>query len=221
MTDSKQEKIQQTLLGRLTKDIQIVIITPITSAFNKFNAMLQPTELHKGAFFHNSIFQTKNGVTGMIVRIPQGICSQDVLYAFSGVQVIFYGYAGSLFEDIAIGSILEVENAIDPTGNVFPLESVSTFDTVTCGYSPCLLGDTASRHCEQARSAGCHVVDMEVVYCACAAKINLNHFTAFLVVSDIPYSINFWELDENTKAHFKQKSGATIDYIVSYVNSVN
>ncbi len=221
MSDSKQEKIQQALLGRLTKDIQIVIITPIPSAVNKLNALLQSAEIHKDGFFYNSLFQTKNGLTGMIVGIPQGICSQDVLYAFSGVQVIFYGYAGSLYEDITIGSIYEVENTIDPLGNVLPLDTVGTFDTVTCGYSPCLLGVNASRHCEQARLAGCHVVDMEIVYCAHAAKINLNRFTAFLVVSDIPDSINFWELNENTKVHFKQKSEAAIDYIESYVNCLN
>lgn len=156
----------------------------------------------------------------MIVIIPQGLSSQDVLYAFSGVKVIFYGYAGNLSENIAIGSILEVETAIDTTGKKYRLDTVGGFDVVVCGYSPCLLGDTASRHCEQARLAGCHVVDMEIVYCVRAAKINLNNFTAFIVVSDIPGSINFWDLNENTKAHFKHKSKSAIGYIISYVNSM-
>ncbi len=219
MDKSTQVKIQKTLLGRLTTDIKVVVITPIISAFNKFNSKLQISETHNNVFFHNSCFQTENGLTGMLISIPQGIGAQDVMYAFSNVDIIFYGYAGSLLKDIEIGSIVEVKTAIDHDGTLFPLNVTGAYRNVICGYSPCLLGNTASHHCEKARLAGCQVVDMETVYCAYAAIQNMNHFTAQLVVSDIPGSINFWELNEDAKAYFKQNCTAAIDNIVLYLNS--
>ena len=81
------------------------------------------------------------------------------------------------------------------------------------------MGHTASHHCEKARLVGCQVVDMETVYCAYAAIQNMNRFTAHLIVSDIPGSINFWELNENTKAYFNQNCTIAIDNIVLYLNN--
>lgn len=219
MDKSTQIKIQKTLLGRLTADIQVAVITPITSAFNKLNIKLQISETHNNGFFHNSCFQTENGLIGMLINIPQGISAQDVMYAFSDVDVIFYGYAGSLFKDIEIGSIVEVKKAINPDGIPFLLNVMGAYRNVICGYSPCLLGNMASHHCEKARLAGCQVVDMEIVYCANAAIQNMNHFTAQLVVSDIPGLINFWEVDEDIKAYFKQNCSAALNNIVLNLNS--
>jgi hypothetical protein len=178
MDKSTKIKIQKTLLGRLTTDIQVVVITPIISAFNKLNIKLQISETHNNSFFHNSCFQTKNGLTGMLINVPQGIGAQDVMYAFSDVDIIFYGYAGNLVEDIDIGSIIEVKAAINHDGILFPLNVTGAYRNVICGYSPCLLGNTASHHCEKARLAGCQVIDMEIVYCAHAAIQNMNHLTA-------------------------------------------
>ena len=214
-----QVKIQKTLLGRPTTDIQVVVITPIISAFNKLNNKFKIFETHNDGFFQNSCFQTENGLAGMLISIPQGIGAQDVMYAFSNVDVIFYGYAGSLLKGVEIGSIVEVKTAIDPDRTHFPLKVTGAYRNVICGYSPCLLGHTASHHCEKARLVGCQVVDMETVYCAYAAIQNMNRFTAHLIVSDIPGSINFWELNENTKAYFNQNCTIAIDNIVLYLNN--
>jgi hypothetical protein len=216
---STQLKIQKTLLGKLTTDLQIVVITPIISAFNKLNTKLQIFETHNNGFFHNSCFQTKNGLTGMLINIPQGIGAQDVMYTLSDVDVIFYGYAGSLLENIEIGTIVEVKTAIAPDGTQFPLNVTGTYDSVICGYSPCLLGNMSSHHCEKARLAGCQVMDMETVYCAYAAIQNMNRFTAQLVVSDIPGLINFWDLNKNVKVYFRKRCATAIDNIVLYLNS--
>ena len=219
MDKSTQIKIQKTLLGRLTNDIQVVVITPITSAFNKLSVKLQLFENHNNGFFHNYCFRTESGVVGMLINIPQGISAQDVMYAFSDVDIFFYGYAGGLVQDIDIGTIVEVKTAIDHDGIPLPLNVTGVHRNVICGYSSCLLGNMASYHCEKARLAGCHVVDMEVVSCAHAAIQNMNRFTAQLVISDIPGLKNFWELDKDTKASFKQNCIVAIDNIVLYLNS--
>jgi nucleoside phosphorylase len=219
MCNSYQSQIQKTLLGRLSNDIHVVVITPIISAFNKLKEKLNASEVNESGFFSNTCFQTKNGLTGMLVCIPQGIGAQDVMHAFSNVNVLFYGYAGSLVDDIKIGSIVEIGTAIDTEMTIFPLRYNGTYDQVICGYSPCLLGDIANRHCEQARLAGCQVIDMETVYCAYAATKNSNRFTAHLVISDIPGTINFWELTADDKAYFKKKCASAIDNMVLLLNS--
>lgn len=213
------DKVQKALLGRPTTDIRVAVITPIESAFNKLNERLQTYESHNDAFFQNSCFRAENGATGMLIHLPQGIGSQDVMYAFSDTNIIFYGYAGSLLTDVEIGSIVEVKTAIDSDGTQFPLNVTNTYKGAICGYSPCLLGKMASQYSGKARLAGCHVVDMETVYCANAAIQNSNNFTAWLVVSDIPGKMDFWELNEKTKTNFKKSCVTVIDNIVRYLNS--
>lgn len=218
MSIFEQEKIQLTLLGRLTEEVEIAIITPIESAFKKFCSSLFAEEIYTSCFFKNALFRTSNGINGIIVNIPQGMCSQDIMYAFEGVQVLFYGYAGSLKKEILVGTVLEVEMAIESVRNQFALNTISDFKRVRGGYSPCMLGDIALKYQELALKAGCHVVEMEIIACARAAIKNCNKFSAFVVVSDILQVIDFWNLDENAMTLFKRGKNKLLSYIINYVN---
>lgn len=220
MTDKIKQQIQKTLLGHVVNDLKFVIITPISSAFKKLKLILECTEIYKNGFFDNTDFKTQNGISGLLVLIPQGVSSQDIMYAFSDTHIIFFGYAGSLCKDIAIGTILEIETARLPDGQSISLEVFNSYNSVVCGYSPCLLGEIAFKYCEKAFVEKCHIVDMEICYCAYAAKVNHNKFTAMVVVSDIPNTINFWELCKYNKENFKQASNQALEYIATYINSI-
>ncbi len=212
-----KEKICLTLLGCLTKEVRIAIITPIDSAFRKLKLFLHAEDERISCFFKNSFFYTINGTKGIIVHIPQGRCSQDVMYVFEGIQVVFFGYAGSLNKEVDIGAILEVKMAIESSINQFILNSISDFRQVKVGYSPCMLGDIAVEYRKLASMLGCDIVEMEIVACARAAIKTNNMFSAFVVVSDIPEVEDFWNLNNKVRSVFKKGKDKLIDYIVDYI----
>lgn len=214
--------INQTLISHISEEVEIVIITPILSAFKKLIDRLGCSEVVDCCFFHNAHFETQNGTKGIIIIIPQGIGAQDVMYALSDKDILFYGYAGSLTCKIPIGSIVEVNLALfvsEYDSGRYEVNTIGKNSNVVCGYSPCLLGDLASKHCENSRQAGCQVIDMETVFCARAALINNNRFYSNLVISDIPSTINFWELSDDLRVYFKRQCAEAIDNIVLYAKS--
>lgn len=214
--------IKKILLANISDNCDVIIITPILSAFKKLIDKLGCTEINESCFFHNSTFTTKNGTHGMIISIPQGIGAQDVMYALSNKDIFFYGYAGSLTEEIPIGTIVEASSAIIVNENrdeKFRINTTGEYRSVISGYSPCLLGDLATKYCDESRKYCCQVVDMETAFCARAALKNNNYFYSKLVISDIPGSINFWEVDDNTKLYFKSECNEALDSIVLYIDS--
>jgi len=215
-----KHKIQKALLGHIIEGISVVIITPLKSAYVSLCAKLEAYEECLIGFYPNSYFRLENEMRGMIVLTPQGISSQDIIYAFSDIDVLFYGLGGSLIETITIGSIVEVSSAVSTNGVTSPLVETGKFKSVVCGYSPCLLGDEAARYCNEAVLAGCHVVDMEVVACASAAIKNSVRFTSWLVVSDIPGKINFYDLNDNLKSNLSQSRSLIISEIEAYIDTL-
>lgn len=212
-------KIQNILVGQETSNIDIVVITPIGTAFRKMCEILGIKENENKSFFKTACFENNRGTKGMIVHIPQGVGAQDIMYVFKGVDIIFYGYAGGLDESIPIGSIVEVDSAIGLDGEIIPVCQLGNYRRIKCGYSPCLLGRIATYYSEKARIKGCQVVDMETVYCAKAAIENNNRLKALLVISDIPGTMDFWNLNEETKFQFKKGKEEIIWNIILYLNS--
>lgn len=87
-----------------------------------------------------------------------------------------------------------------------------------CGYSPCMLGELAYKYCNCAQKNGGQIVDMETVYCARVALNNGCRFMSWVVISDIPGKINFWELSQNDEIKFKNAKNHVISDIVKYVS---
>ena len=220
MKKLNEEKIRLALLGRLPIGVKVAIITPIESIFDKFCYLLSSGEVNEKCFFKNAYFQTIKGTNGIIVHIPQGRCAQDVMYAFDGIQVLFLGYAGSLYSTILVGTVLEVEMAIESEKNQYELNMISDLKRVKGGYSPCMLGDVAYQYRKLAQDEGCHIVEMEIVECAKAAGKNQNLFSAFVVISDIPGIADFWNLTDDERILFNQRKSKLIRYIVNYVEKM-
>ena len=149
---------------------------------------------------------------------PQGIASKDIIELFNNTSILFFGLAGSVNTNIEIGRFVEVKAIVDEKGNIEVLTTTEKFEKVKCGYSPCLLGTIAKEHCELARSMHCDVVDMETVYCAKTAAERNNKFTALLLISDIPETINFWELSNQMQQELKKNRILATDKIVDYIN---
>lgn len=219
MDKYKYFQISETLLGCITTDIQVVIITPIKSVFQKFRENLNCISINDKGFFYNVTFETATKRKGMLIKVPEGISAQDVMYAFSNIDFFFFGYAGGLLEKKMFGTVVEVSSAIDIDGVIYSLECVGLYKSVVCGYSPCLLGQLAKQFSRKMRSQKCEVIDMEVVYCTSAALQNSNHITAYLLITDIPGEINFWELSNEEKKLLKIKRDDAICKIANHVNS--
>ncbi|MCR5837215.1 MAG: hypothetical protein K6G88_11965 [Lachnospiraceae bacterium] len=217
-----EEQIQKVLFGHVG-NYEVVIITPIKSAFDKCVKSLCVEESFKDCFFENAKFETVKGRKGIIIYSPQGIASQDCICLFRNAEIIFFGYAGSLADDIVVGTKIEVDTVIDnETGNI--VEGLhclrSDYTRAVCGYSPCMLGELADQYGEKARSKNGTIIDMETAYCATVALKNLCKFTSWVVVSDIPNTVNFWELSEDEMKLFKQAKNEVINDIIEYAKTL-
>lgn len=213
------EEIKKITLGHLPYNIALVIITPLKSTFYRLKEELNIEETYDKAFFENSVFQINEGnKRGLLVLSPQGISAKDIIEQFNNTDILFFGLAGSLDKKIEIGSFVEVETAIDEEKNNVPLVTTGNFETVKCGYSPCLLGALAKKYCDFAKTMNCDVVDMETVYCAKTAMERKNRFVALLLISDIPEVINFWEISDQMQENLKECRRNAIDKIVTYID---
>lgn len=218
MDKSKYFQICETLLGCRAIGIEVVIITPIKSVFQRFEKNLNCATVNDKGFFNNVIFETANKRKGMLIRVPEGIAAQDVMYAFSNIDIFFFGYAGGLLEKEMFGTVVEVSTAIDVDGVMYPLKCSGLYKSAVCGYSPCLLGQLAQQYSRKMRRRKCEVVDMEVVYCTREALQNSNHITAYLLITDVPGKINFWELENEEKSFLKVMRDDAICKISNYIN---
>ena len=214
----KIDNIKKVMLGHLADNIEIVIITPLKSTFRKLKDRFKIEKIYEKAFFENCVFKIpNNSKKGIIILSPQGIAAKDILELFENTKIIFFGLAGSLNPKLYIGSFVEVETVISEKEEV-KLSITGNFITVRCGYSPCLIGEIAKKHCDMLRKQKCDVVDMETVCCAKIAIKNNNQFIALLLISDIPEIINFWEVPEDMKIKLTESRRIAIDKIVNYVD---
>jgi nucleoside phosphorylase len=215
----QKEKINMTLLGRKKCNVDIVIITPIHSAFIKFCDRLSAEDVKMNCFFENALFYQKNSKRGMVVFIPQGMSAQDVMFGFENVHVFFYGYAGGLEKNIEVGNIFEIAR-VCKSSEEYDLLSMGWYKTVKGGYSPCMLGNVADRYQKRALLDNCNIVEMEIAGCAQAAKENNNLLSAFVVISDIPGKTNFWDLNDYEKKQFNMKKNELIDTLTERVEYI-
>lgn len=210
-TNNVTENIQEVFLGRKVKDVHFVVLTPLQNIyidlFNMFNCEKEITN----GFYRNAIFREDK--SGILICCSQGAAAQDIIYLFSNVQMIFFGYAGSLIEDISIGSVVEVAKIIDEAGEIYPLANQNMFNSVMGAYSPCFLGEMAKTACSLARQRGAVVVDMETVHCAKAAIINNNSFSACLLITDIPENTDVWSVDKKDTEKIKIGYNRALDVI--------
>lgn len=211
------DDIKKIMLGHLVDDVEIVIITPLKSTYKILKERLDIKEIYENVFFENCIFNIKEFKKGIVVLSPQGIAAKDIIELFKNVKILFFGLAGSLNSELQIGSLVQVDTAIYQNDS-FKLTTIKDLRTVKCGYSPCLLGEIAERYCKKARNQNCNVVDMEVAVCAMTAIKNKNKFLALLLISDIPGTINFWEVPEDIQIVFTEKRKNAIEKIINYIN---
>ena len=149
-------------------------------------------------FYQNALLK-RRGKTCLFVCIPQGIQAQDFFYIPKGCRILFLGFAGSLDKRFTIGNILEINQAVMPDGIRYSLSKTGIFEHADCGYAPCLLGKLAEQYCAIAEKNECQLIDMETSYCSAIACERKNRLTAWLLVTDQPSNINFWELDEKAQ----------------------
>lgn len=212
-------KIREKMLGHFKYKFSLVIITPLKSTYRRLSERLNIKESYVNTFFENCVFRIKeNKKLGILVFSPQGIAAKDVIELFNDKDILFFGLAGSLSKKLKIGSFVEVENVVDEEEKEIKLVTTGEFDTVKCGYSPCLLGTIAKKHCDLARKMKCDVVDMETVYCAKTAVEKNNRFKSILLISDIPEMINFWEVSEQAQNELRECRILAVDKILNIID---
>lgn len=193
-------QLEQVLLRHDLRGIETVILIPLRSIYSRVVSLWNTSAKAYQGFYNNTIVDLENGKKIVIINIPQGIQAQDIFSILLKKRVLFFGYAGSLNEMYGIGTVWEIEDAIRSDGSKSTLVRTHMFPSVTGGYSPCMLGDLADYHCEMARKNQCDIVDMEIAYCAAAAEVNDNTFSAWALITDIPGLINFWEVPPEMQA---------------------
>lgn len=211
-------KIIETMLGHITNNVSLVIVTPLPSTFYKLSKRINTNKYYYNCFFENYIFKTANNKVGVLILSPQGIASKDIIELFSNTKILFFGMAGCVNSKYKIGDLVEVQEAMDKYKTNTILYTSEKYPKVKCGYSPCLVGKIAQEHCEIARKNNCDVVDMETTYCAQTAIEKNNKLTSLLLISDIPKVINFWELSDIQKKKLKIGREKAIDEMINYIN---
>lgn len=212
------DNIKKIMLGHIPYNIELVVITPLKSTFYKLKEKLEIEEAYDNCFFENCAFKiNKENKKGLIILSPQGIASKDIIELFNNTNILFFGLSGSLNSKIKIGDMVEVKTAIDEENNNFKLITTGKYETVRCGYSPCLLGTVAKKYCNLAKLTKCDIVDMETVYCAKTSIERNNKFTSLQLISDIPEIINFWELSDEQRKKFKEGRMFAIDKIIDAI----
>ena len=213
------DEIREIMLGHLVDNIELGIMTPLKSTFQKLKERLTIEETYNKVFFENCVFNiNKETKKGLLILSPQGVASKDIVELFSNTNILFFGLAGSLNTEIEIGSFVEVKVATDEKKESVELVITGKLKTVKCGYSPCILGTLAKKYCDDAKAMNCDVVDMETAYCAKTSIEKNNKFIALLLISDMPEVINFWEISPQIQSKLKENRMISLDKIVEYIN---
>lgn len=215
------DEIKRVMLGHVPCNIKCVLITPLKSTFYKLKDTLNIEESFCNCFYENFYFKIEQlNKRVMVILSPQGISAKDIIELFNNTNIMFFGLAGSLNSKIKIGTMVEVECVLDENNNRINLATTGNYETVECGYSPCLLGNIAKKYCDFYRNNKCDIVDMETLYCAKTAIEHNNIFISLQLISDIPEIINFWELDENKRNEFKKARTESIHIIIEEIKYI-
>lgn len=206
------EKIHETFLGRIVKDVTIVILTPIYHLYTDIYDMLHCDSEEISGFFRNAYFR-KEHTFGILICCSQGAAAQDVVLLFPNLRVIFVGYGGSLTDKIPIGTPIEIERAVFNSNESYLLVNPNLFHKAVIAYSPCFLGEIAENALSLATQSGATVIDMETVFCAKAAYDNNCAFSAFLVITDIPNYVDVWILNKTDKDNVNTGIRLMLSYI--------
>ena len=209
------DRLQEALFARVVSTVEFAIVTPLPSAYDSLRNQLRAGAEPLTGCYQNTLFSDRNGAGGLLVLVPQGKQAQDAIYAIPGRYVLFFGYAGGLTESVSPGTLLEVRVAKDEEGLSWPLACSNVFPQIDCGYSPCMLGELAKKHWANARLQGCTVVDMEIAACAQAAQRNDCRLTAWVMVTDIPERIEFWDLTPEHHRALSENLIAALSRVVS------
>lgn len=211
----------RSLLGREPFSLDQVIVTPLQSIYARLVDGASLSEA-KG-FYQNARLRTFGKGTfdsgnGLIVCVPQGIQAQDILWVLPRCAVLFIGYAGSLSGVLEIGGIVEVVETLDEKGLVYPLETTKRYPGIRCGSSPCLLGVRAEECCQRGLAWGCCAVEMETAALAAAAEKNGQRLTAWLLITDAPGAVGFWEVDKPQRQAVNTAKRELVSAAVDWIN---
>lgn len=208
--------VKNIMLGHLENNLDLVIMTPLKSTFEALITQLGVTKIYDKCFFRNGLINYKDKKI-LIVMLPQGIASKDIVELFSDTNMLFFGLAGSLDLKYEIGEFFEVDKAVY-NSKIINLNVSNKFKKVKCGYSPCLLGELADEYCDKARKEKCNIVDMEIAVCAATARKKNNRFLAFVLISDIPHKVNFWEVTKELQEKISKERRNAVKEIIEYID---
>lgn len=208
--------VKNIMLGHLENNFDLVIMTPLKSTFEALIIQLGVTKIYDKCFFKNGLINYKDKKI-LIVMSPQGIASKDIVELFSDTNILFFGLAGSLDLKYEIGEFFEVDKAVY-NSKIIDLSVSNKLKKVRCGYSPCLIGELADEYCDKARKNKCNVVDMEIAVCAETAKKKNNRFLAFVLISDMPHKVNFWEVTKELQKKISKERKNAIKKIIEYID---
>ena len=207
---------REIMLGH-NKDLELVIITPSNTIYEGLKKNNNTFEEYKHNFFKNYYFKYKNAYINVILS-PQGLSTQDIICLFNNTTILFIGLAGALNNNLKIGQIVEVSKSVyDEKIN---LRELNTFEKVTCGYSPCMLGELSKDFQDNARKNNCDVIDMETYYCARASLEFNNNFSSLLIITDIPNIINFWEISDDESRLINESKNIIIKNIETILEKI-
>ena len=207
----------RSLLGREPLTPERVIITPLRSLYAQVTDILAvgaPLCMAKG--FYQNAWQRTTG--GLVVRIPQGIQAQDILWVLPACTVLFIGFAGSPGGMLEVGSVVEAAETLNEEGRVYPLETTGVYPGIRCGCSPCLLGTRAEECCRRALVWDCRAVEMETAALAVAAKKNGQRMTAWLLITDAPGAVGFWEVDRLRRQSLNRAQRELVAMAADWIN---
>ncbi len=211
MTSHQTEQALRVLLGHDMSGVGDVLLIPLRSVYRRAAALWEDAGEMSGGFYANTVVRRQDGRRLAVVNVPQGVQAQDLCAVLTGKRIHFFGYAGSLDPAFEVGDVLEIARAVLPDGTARALHRTRRFPAAAGGYSPCLLGGPADAACAAARRAGCGVVDMEIAHCADAALRGANRFSAWVLVTDRPGDVNFWDVTPAMQARVRDGLQTVLD----------
>lgn len=199
---------QRLFLGRTIGDISFAVVTPLYHAYRDLYLRSGCVKDYVDGFYYNADI-VNHRERGILICLPQGVASQDVMYLFRSTPILFFGFAGGMNSSVKIGDIVTVNEAITDTSNLLRLSPLSNLPVVRGAYSPCFLGKPAALCQNAALEKQADVVDMELVSCAEACAENGNSLQALLIITDLPGKTEAWmctEIEQRKIAEAFQKA---------------
>lgn len=239
----KNEKAVSVMLGFVPGQIDLMVATPLSFIFKQLYSRFPDAERNMG-FYESYLITGINGKKILLVKTAQGVQCQDIFWPFQNICILFIGYAGGISDRIRLGAIYGVEFAMHPsvynktihlmrkkneeTGfssmqqwlflrNSGDSEFFFPDNSIKAGCSLAMIGEVADTFCNNARQYCCDIVDMEISYCANICLENRNIFEAFVLITDLPSKINFWELSINDQNVVSEGNKTLVSVVIEYI----